>query len=399
MKNEAKPGGLGMLKVMTVFGTRPEAIKMAPLVRELAKDGGSVTNQVTVTAQHREMLDQVLDFFQIVPDYDLNIMQTRQSLTGITLRVLQGLEEILAIEKPDVVLVHGDTSTTMAASLAAFYQQIPVGHVEAGLRTGNKYAPYPEEMNRRITGAIADIHFAPTREAKENLLREGISPEKIFVTGNTAIDALLAVTKQQGTFSVPMLNELPFAEKKVIVVDAHRRENLGAPMENICRALGSLVAEHDELEIVFSVHRNPAVAEPVAAILGEVPRVHLVDPLGYVEWARLMEKSWLVISDSGGLQEEAPALGKPVLLLRDTTERPEAIKAGTVWMVGTEMAAIRGAVKELLLQPERYDTMAQAINPYGDGQASRRIREALLYSFQRQTQPPDEFSSPETAVT
>ncbi len=388
-----------MLKVMTVFGTRPEAIKMAPLVRELAQDSGSVINRVAVTAQHREMLDQVLDFFQITPDYDLNIMQSRQTLTGITVRVLQGLEEILLADKPDVVLVHGDTSTTMAASLAAFYQQIPVGHVEAGLRTGNKYAPYPEEMNRRITGVIADIHFAPTREARENLLREGVSPARIFVTGNTAIDALLAVAEQEGDFSLPILNRLPYDEKKVIVVDAHRRENLGKPMENICRALAALASEHHELEIIFSVHRNPAVAEPVAAILGNLPRVHLVSPLEYVEWARLMKKSWLVISDSGGLQEEAPALGKPVLLLRDTTERPEALKAGTVWMVGTETETIRLAVKELLLQPERYDKMAQAINPYGDGQASRRIREALLYSFQRRTQPPDEFCGPDIAAT
>ena len=388
-----------MLKVMTVFGTRPEAIKMAPLVKELAEDTEFVTARVAVTAQHREMLDQVLDFFQIKPDYDLNIMQTRQSLTGITVRVLEGLEEVLATEKPDVVLVHGDTSTTMAASLAAFYQQISVGHVEAGLRTGNKYAPYPEEMNRRIAGVVADIHFAPTVEARANLLREGVAAEKIFVTGNTAIDALLAVAENEGPFSMPLLNQLPYTEKKIIVVDAHRRENLGKPMENICWALHSLVTQHDDLEIVFSVHRNPAVAEPVEAILGDVPRVHRVDPLEYVEWARLMKKSWLVITDSGGLQEEAPALGKPVLLLRDTTERPEALKAGTVKMVGTEKEAICSAVKELLLQPGRYDTMAQATNPYGDGQASRRIREALLYSFGQQTQPPDEFAGPEIVGT
>ncbi len=383
-----------MLKVMTVFGTRPEAIKMAPLVKELAAYPEEIASCVVVTAQHREMLDQVLDFFQIQPDHDLNIMKERQSLTGITVRVLQGLEDILKKEKPDIVLVHGDTTTTMAAALAAFYQQIKVGHVEAGLRTGNKYSPYPEEMNRRLTGVTADIHFAPTRESRQNLIREGVADDSIFVTGNTAIDALLAVSQKDEPFSLSILNDLPYDEKKILVVDAHRRENLGAPMEDICRALKELAEGSRELEIVFSVHRNPAVQETVHSILADTPRIHPVPPMEYVEWARLMKKAWLVVTDSGGLQEEAPALGKPVLLLRDTTERPEAIRAGTVRMVGTRKADIIRAVQELLSDPTHYDTMAKAVNPYGDGQAARRIRQGLLYAFHKTNQAPDEFRSP-----
>lgn len=381
-----------MKKVMTIFGTRPEAIKMAPLVLALKKNAPELTSRVVVTAQHREMLDQVLDFFHITPDYDLDIMQNRQSLTSITVRVLKGLEAVLKKEAPDVVLVHGDTTTTMAASLAAFYQKIPVGHVEAGLRTNDKYAPYPEEMNRKMAGALADLHFAPTINAKENLIGEGVDEEAIFVTGNTAIDALLAVIQDDFTFSSPLLNELSSRGQKMVLVDAHRRENLGEPMEEICRAIKRLVSAHQELEVVFSVHKNPQVSEVVEKNLGKEARIHLLSPLDYVQWANLMNQAWLIITDSGGLQEEAPALQKPVLLLRNTTERPEAIDAKTVWMVGTKEKAIYEASCRLLSDKEHYGTMCRAVNPYGDGYAAQRIVKALLYVLGEAKEAPDEFS-------
>lgn len=364
---------------------------MAPLVRELSASP-YLQSVVAVTAQHREMLDQVLDFFEITPDYDLDIMASRQTLTDITHRVLTGLESILAQEKPDLVLVHGDTTTTFAASLAAFYQKIPVGHVEAGLRTHDKYAPYPEEMNRKMTGALADLHFAPTQTAKHNLLREGTDPHSIFVTGNTAIDALVSVIRDPFVFTADILNHLDFSKRKVIVVDAHRRENLGEPMEAICQAIAEIAANFEDVDIVFSVHRNPAVSEVAQRLLGRSPRVWLLDPMEYIEWANLMNRAWLVITDSGGLQEEAPALGKPVLLLRDTTERPEAIAAGTVWMTGSRTSAIVSAVRTLLHDPDRYGTMTRSTNPYGDGQAARRICAAVLFAAGITKTQIDEFA-------
>ncbi len=379
-------------RVLTVFGTRPEAIKMAPLVNVLAGNPGNFISRVAVTAQHRGMLDQVLDFFRIRPDYDLNIMRTRQSLTDITVRSLGGLEPVLRDDRPDIVLVHGDTTTTFAAALAAFYQQIAVGHVEAGLRTGNKAAPFPEEMNRRLAGAIADLHFAPTQGAKANLLREGVPEAAIFVTGNTAIDALLQTVRPDFRFSRDLLNNLNYRQRRIVVVDAHRRENHGEPMEQICRAVRALVTAHPEIEVVYSVHPNPAVAEVVTRVLGQTERVHLLEPLEYVEWANLMNRAYLIITDSGGVQEEAPALGKPVLLLRDTTERPEAIAAGTVELTGTSQERILAAAGLLLGDEAVYARMAQARNPYGDGCAAERIVQALAYHFGLRADRPEDYA-------
>ncbi|MFA5537456.1 MAG: UDP-N-acetylglucosamine 2-epimerase (non-hydrolyzing) [Bacillota bacterium] len=385
-----------MLKIMTVFGTRPEAIKMAPLVKELKQTPG-FNCLVAVTAQHREMLDGVLEIFQLRPDYDLDIMKSGQTLTQITSRVIIGLEEILVAEKPDLVLVHGDTSTTFAASLAAFYHKIPVGHVEAGLRTSNKYSPYPEEMNRRLTGVIADWHYAPTQEAKSNLLKENISPQKIFVTGNTVIDALLTtVQNAEGQFTY--LNRWE-AEKiaalspsrKILLLTAHRRENLGGPMKEIFGALDRIVAEFPQVELIFPVHKNPLVRELAQNILGANSRIHLIEPLDYAPFVNLMNRAHLILTDSGGLQEEAPALGKPVLVLRDTTERPEAVKAGTVALVGTDGEAVYNQTKALLTNDKLYSQMAEAVNPYGDGQASRRIAAAIKYSFNLSEQKPQDF--------
>lgn len=382
-----------VLKVMAIFGVRPEAIKMAPVVKELARYPQAFRTLVIVTAQHREMLDQVLDHFEIKPDYDLNIMQPRQSLTDIATRALEGLEPVLREERPDLVLVHGDTSTTFIASLAAFYQQIPVGHVEAGLRTGQKYSPFPEEMNRRLTGALADLHFAPTPRARDNLLAEGVRDSTIFVTGNTAIDALYMTVREDYRFSEGFLNRLDYRGRKVIVADAHRRENFGEPMENICLALRDVVRNCPEVDLIFSVHRNPRVVDPVRRVLGEEDRVYLSDPLPYSEWANLMGRAYLIVTDSGGLQEEAPSLGTPVILLRDTTERPEAIEAGTVRMVGTKRQAVREAIEELIHDRRVYEAMSRASNPYGDGKAARRIAGALLYHFGLASHPPEPFGT------
>ena len=380
-----------MLKVLAVFGTRPEAIKMAPLIKELEKHPGRIECKVAVTAQHREMLDQVLDLFQITPAYDLNIMMPNQTLYEITARALTGLNEILEQEKPDIVLVHGDTTTTFAAGLAAFYRQIKVGHIEAGLRTGNKYSPYPEEMNRRLTGAIADLHFAPTATAKANLLREGVNPENILVTGNTVIDALLATVKDKYVFTDAALNAIDYRGSRVLVVTTHRRENLGGPLRNVYEALRDIVEQYDNVEVVFPVHKNPKVRNIVESVLGGLPRVHLTDPLEYAPFVSLMNKAYLVLTDSGGLQEEAPALGKPVLVLRDTTERPEAIDAGTVCMVGTDKNAVFNACKTLLEDSAAYEKMANAVNPYGDGRACARITAGLEYFFGLRGNKPEEF--------
>ena len=367
-------------KVMVVFGTRPEAIKMAPVIREL-REVKDIDTVVVVTAQHREMLDQVLNLFAIQPDYDLNLMKEQQDLFNITTGVLNGLKEILEKEKPHLVLVHGDTTTTFAAALAAFYQRIPVGHVEAGLRTRNKYSPYPEEMNRTLAGRIAELHFAPTDTARDNLLAESTASFKIWVTGNTVIDALLETVQQDYTFG-PELNRINF-DRRLILVTTHRRENWGSGMRNIYQALIDIVNEFPDVEVVFPVHRNPVVRDVAEEMLGGRERFHLIEPLDYEPFANLMNRCYMVMTDSGGLQEEAPSLGKPVLVLRDTTERPEAVQAGTVKLVGTNQQKIYEAAKLLLTDKNEYEKMARAINPYGDGYAARRIVNVIkdfLYS-------------------
>ncbi len=370
------------IKVFTVFGTRPEAIKMAPLVLELEKTEG-IESKVCVTAQHRQMLDQVLDIFGIRPDFDLNIMRDRQTLAGITTRALEGLCEVFEKEKPDIVLVHGDTTTTFAGALAAFYSGTKVGHVEAGLRTYDKWSPFPEEMNRRMTGAIADLHFSPTTANRDNLLREGIPEEKIVITGNTVIDALATTVKEDYVFADETLKSIPWKEKRVILMTAHRRENLGEPLYNIMRAVKRIAEEFEDVEVVYPVHLNPAVQNVAKEVLGEVENVHLISPLDVAELHNAMHASYMILTDSGGLQEEAPSLGKPVLVLRTETERPEAVEAGTVKVVGVLEEDIYREAKTLLCDKSAYDKMAKAVNPYGDGQASRRIAEAILAYFSK----------------
>ncbi len=381
---------MAKIKVMTVFGTRPEAIKMAPLALELKKYE-EIEPIVCVTAQHREMLDQVLEIFGIVPDYDLDIMKTRQSLVGITTRVLEGLDEVIKKETPDIVLVHGDTSTSFVAALAAFYNQVRVGHVEAGLRTYDKYSPFPEEMNRQLTGRIADLNFSPTPQNRRNLLAENVPEDSVYVTGNTVIDAMKTTVRDDYIFRGEVLNGIDFNKNRVIIVTAHRRENLGAPLENICGALKEIVESYPDVELVYPVHLNPAVRETVFGILGGVDRVHLIDPLDVLELHNAMARSFMVMTDSGGIQEEAPALAKPVLVLRRETERPEAVAAGTVKLAGVKKDDIIRLAKELLDSREAYDAMAHAANPYGDGEASRRTVEAILYAFGRRSSKPDNF--------
>jgi len=371
---------MGNIKVIVIFGTRPEAVKMAPLVKELEKFP-QIECKVCVTAQHREMLDQVLEFFNIVPQYDLNIMKAKQSLTGITCSVLQGLEEIFEKEEPNIVLVHGDTTTTFAASLAAFYRKIPVGHVEAGLRSYNKFFPYPEEMNRKLTGSLTDLHFAPTTTSKENLLREGIAEKTIFVTGNTVIDAMKFTIEEDYIFENRELNALDYKNKKVIMVTAHRRENWGIGIENICNALKILAHENQDVEVLYLVHPNPVVKDMVHRILKDVDRIHLLEPIDTQEIHNLMGKCYLIMTDSGGIQEEAPHLGKPVLVLRHVTERVEAEHAGTVKLVGTDVDKIVLEANKLLRNLDDYNQMSKSINPYGDGNASGRIVDALLNYF------------------
>jgi len=378
------------IKAMTVFGTRPEAIKMAPLIKTLRKYE-QFESIVCVTAQHREMLDQVLDIFEIKPDYDLNIMQARQTLADITTRAMQGLYKIFDETKPDIVLVHGDTTTTFAASLAAFYSKVKVGHVEAGLRTYDKYSPYPEEMNRKLTGSIADLHFAPTVANKENLIKENVSEKEIYVTGNTVIDALASTVSEDYKFSDSFLSNYSFDNKRVVLVTCHRRENFGTPFENIFSALFRLVGDLPDIEIIYPVHLNPVVREPATRILGNNSRIHLIEPLNVQDMHNLMARSYLIMTDSGGLQEEAPSLGKPVLVLRNETERPEAVKAGTVKLAGTNEADVYNEAYNLLSNNEEYQKMARAINPYGDGNASVRIAEALLYHFGLTDKRPEEF--------
>ncbi|MFB6727189.1 non-hydrolyzing UDP-N-acetylglucosamine 2-epimerase [Bacillus mobilis] len=367
------------LKVMTIFGTRPEAIKMAPLVLELQKHPEKIESIVTVTAQHRQMLDQVLSIFGITPDFDLNIMKDRQTLIDITTRGLEGLDKVMKEAKPDIVLVHGDTTTTFIASLAAFYNQIPVGHVEAGLRTWDKYSPYPEEMNRQLTGVMADLHFSPTSKSAMNLQKENKDESRIFITGNTAIDALKTTVKE--TYSHPVLEKL--GNDRLVLMTAHRRENLGEPMRNMFRAIKRLVDKHEDVQVVYPVHMNPVVRETANDILGDHGRIHLIEPLDVIDFHNVAARSYLMLTDSGGVQEEAPSLGVPVLVLRDTTERPEGIEAGTLKLAGTDEETIFGLADELLSDKEAHDKMSKASNPYGDGRASERIVEAILQHFNK----------------
>ncbi len=365
------------LKVMTIFGTRPEAIKMAPLIKKLEAEK-AIESIVCVTAQHREMLDMVLDLFDIKPDYDLNLMKHGQTISDITVGVLKGLEEVLKKVKPDVVLVHGDTSTAFVGALAAFYQQIKVGHVEAGLRSGNIYSPYPEEMNRRLVSTLANLHFAPTKGNYNNLINSGVSANEIFITGNTVIDALLQVVKDDYLFQNDLLNQIDYENKKVIAMTCHRRENWGTPMKSIFTAVRKIVESNSNVEVIFPVHMNPTIQTLAQEIMGNVDGIHLIQPLEYEEFANLMNKVDIILTDSGGIQEEAPAFGKPILVLRTETERPEAVEAGTVKVVGVQEDNIIKEIDRLLNDKVAYETMANAINPYGDGKASERIIEILL---------------------
>jgi UDP-N-acetylglucosamine 2-epimerase (non-hydrolysing) len=375
------------IKVMTIFGTRPEAIKMAPLVLELKKYPESFETIVTVTAQHREMLDQVLSIFNITPDYDLNIMKDRQTLVDVTTRGLEGLDKIMKEAKPDIVLVHGDTTTTFVASLAAFYNQVSVGHVEAGLRTWNKYSPFPEEMNRQLTGVMADLHFAPTEKSARNLLNENKKEEGIFITGNTAIDALKTTVKDE--YKHEVLEKV--GGDRLVLLTAHRRENLGQPMRNMFRAIKRLVEEHDDIQVVYPVHLNPAVREVADEVLGNDSRIHLIEPLDVIDFHNFASRAHLILTDSGGVQEEAPSLGVPVLVLRDTTERPEGIEAGTLKLAGNEEENIYKLAKELLTDEQAHSKMSKATNPYGDGQASYRIAQAIRYQFGQLQERPETF--------
>ncbi len=379
-----------MIKVMTVFGTRPEAIKMAPLIKELEKCD-KIKSIVTVTAQHREMLDQVLKIFDITPDYDLNIMKPGQTLTDITTNALAGLDCVIKEAKPDIVLVHGDTSTTFAGALAAFYNQTKIGHVEAGLRTYDKYSPFPEEMNRKLTGAMTDLHFSPTISNKNNLLKENVSEDDIYITGNTVIDALKTTVRSDYKFADDTLASLDFDGKKIILMTAHRRENLGEPLENICHAARNIVEAHSDVELVYPMHLNPRVRSTATSILGNMDRVHLIEPLDVEELHNAMQRCYLVMTDSGGLQEEAPSLGKPVIVLRNETERPEAVEAGTVLMGGVDRQTIEDMAHMLLTDKAAYDKIAKTANPYGDGRASERIVEAILYHFGKTDKRPHDL--------
>ena len=380
------------LKVMTIFGTRPEAIKMAPLVQELERRP-EIESLCCVTAQHRQMLDTVLDIFKLKPQFDLDIMENRQTLSTITSKCLLRLETVFQQVRPDLVLVHGDTSTTFAGALAAFYQQIAVGHVEAGLRTGDKYSPFPEEMNRSMVGRLADLHFCPTEANRRNLASEGIV-RGVFVTGNTVIDALNTTVREDFHFATEALNQLDYKRKRVVVVTCHRRENYGEPMEAIMSALRRLaIAYQDQVELVYPVHLSPVVQEAAHGHLDGLPNVHLIEPLTADEMHNLIARSYLVLTDSGGLQEEAPALGKPVLVLRRETERPEAVAAGTVRIAGTQTSDIVAMASDLIESPAAYAVMAHAVNPYGDGRACRRIADAIAYHFGRTDCPPEPFRS------
>ncbi len=378
------------IKVMSIFGTRPEATKMAPLIKVM-EENENIDPIICVTAQHRQMLDQVLDIFGITPHYDLDIMQQKQTLTDITTKALKGLEGVMKEAKPDIVLVHGDTTTTFAGSLAAFYSQIKIGHVEAGLRTYDKFQPFPEEMNRRLTGAMADLHFAPTKLAKEHLLKENIGEDGIFITGNTAVDCLKTTIEKDYKFALDELNHIDYKNKRVITMTAHRRENLGEPLENICRAVYRIVEDNPDVEVVYAVHFNPLVQEVARRVLGGHPRIHLTDPIDMKDMHNLMNLSYFVMTDSGGLQEEVPSMGKPVLVLRNVTERPEGVEAGTLRLAGVEEENIYKEANTLLHDRKVYEKMAQARNPFGDGYAAERIVDAILYHFGILSERPKDY--------
>lgn len=371
-------------KVMTVFGTRPEAIKMAPVVKALEREE-RIDSCVVLTAQHREMLDQVVTLFQITPDHDLDLMKHGQTLASLTTGVLSGMDEILGKEKPDLILVQGDTTTTFTSALAAFYHKIPIGHIEAGLRTGQKYSPWPEEINRKLTTGLADLHFAPTSVSRDNLRREGVDPQNIFITGNTVIDALLTTVEPEYQFADKDLTRIleDNKDKRLILMTTHRRENWGEPMRQIYQALDTVLQEFPDAYVIFPMHKNPTVRKVVAEVLGDNDRVHLIEPLDYEPFVNVMAKAYLILSDSGGIQEEAPSLGKPVLVVRDTTERPEAVDAGTVLLVGTRYDQVLNSLRILLSDSEAYENMSQAANPYGDGRASQRIVEIVKEYFCR----------------
>lgn len=377
------------IKVMSIFGTRPEATKMAPIIKELEKHE-EIQSIVTVTAQHRQMLDQVLELFSITPDYDLNIMKQGQTLTGITTSAIIGLEGVIKESNPDIILVHGDTTTTFSASIAGFYNNTKVGHVEAGLRTYNKREPFPEEMNRVLTGHIADVHFAPTKTAKSNLLKENIT-ENIFVTGNTSVDLIDYTVKEDYKYTEDVLNHIEIENKRLIVMTAHRRENLGEPLENICNAVLDIVNENEDVVVIYLVHYNPIVQNTAKEILGNHDRVHLVNPIDLFDMHNLMSRAYLVLTDSGGLQEEVPSLKKPVVVLRNVTERPEGLEAGTLVLAGTEKDSIKTHVNILLNDKDVYNKMTNAKNPFGDGLASKRIVESILYLFDNENDKPIEF--------
>lgn len=382
---------MNKIKVMSIFGTRPEAIKMAPLVKVLEKDE-RFESIVCVTAQHREMLDSVMEIFDIKPQYDLNIMNHGQTVIDISNKVLKGVSDVLNQCKPDIVLVHGDTSTTLNSALAAFYNKIPVGHVEAGLRSYDNYSPFPEEMNRKLTGSIAEIHFSPTENNKKNLLKEGILEEKIFVTGNTVIDALKSVIKEDYIFESNLLNNIDFDNKKVILLTTHRRENWGNPMEDIFKSIIDLLDSNEDIEVIFPMHKNPKIRELASKYFEEnLDRVHLIEPLEYVDFTNLMNKVYLIMTDSGGIQEEAPALGKPVIVLRTETERPEAVDAGTVKLVGIVKESIVSEANRLIRSKESYDLMSKSMNPYGDGLASQRIAGIIENYFNKTNNSINEF--------
>jgi len=373
------------MRILTVFGTRPEAIKMAPVVHELAREA-AIEAKVCVTAQHREMLDQVLDLFEIKPDFDLNIMKPDQDVTDVTCAILAGMRGVFAKFRPDCVLVHGDTATTLASTLASYFQKVPVGHVEAGLRTGDLYSPWPEEANRKLTGALARMHFAPTETSRQNLLREGVSAGAIVVTGNTVIDALMWVKQKLDADIVlrhRLATQFPYLSesRRIVLITGHRRESFGAGFERICQAVAQAAAQFPDVDFVYPVHLNPNVREPVNRLLRGLKNVYLIEPLDYLPFVYLMDRSYIILTDSGGVQEEAPSLGKPVLVMRDTTERPEAVEAGTVRLVGTDIIAIVSQIALLLTAPSEYQSMSFAHNPYGDGSASKRIVRHLLQAL------------------
>jgi len=384
---------MNKIKIALIFGTRPETIKMFPIISEIKKYPNLIESKIIVSGQHREMLDQMLEVFQINPDYDLNIMEQGQSLSHITKNSLLGIEKILKKERPSMVLVQGDTTTTFAGALAAFYQKIKIGHIEAGLRTNNKYCPFPEELNRHLTSVLTDLHFAPTEKACQNLLSEGVKRENVFVSGNTVIDSLFLMTEENYIFREPLLRDIKMFEKKIILVTMHRRENWGRPLRETCQALIKLLEDYYDLSVIFPIHKNPEIRKIVNEILKSRKEVLLLDTLDYKDMVNLMSKSHILLTDSGGIQEEAPSLGKPVLVLRDETERPEAIEAGVVKLIGTNSKKIIREVKELLDNEKKYLEMTRNINPYGDGKASERIVKKILYNFNLVNQSPDEFKA------